>query len=685
MLKHLLVLVLAASPVLAQQHPPLVAAEHARALANELSGETSKRTVEALSLHHRMRVSRGYRSAAEHILRQLETFGLTDARIEEFPADGKIFYGTQRSRPAWNVDFAELWELRETEGKWTPALRLASYDAMPLVLAQDSHSGEAEADVVDIGLGTAAEHYAGKAVRGKLVLTSSQPEAVARLAVGTHGAAGILSSAQNQPQAWHGENENLVRWGHLDTFSPHKTFAFMLSLQQARALQARLARGERVRMRATVRAGQQPAAYQIVTATIPGADPKLAAEEIVFSCHLDHPRPGANDNASGCATILEVARAYSKLIAEKRLPRPLRTVRFVWPPEVEGTITFLNARPEVAARIKAAIHMDMVGGGPETKAIFHVTRGPASLPSFINDVAEVITDFVNQQTDRFASTGRADYPLYSMEGGKEALLAQLVEFSRGSDHEVYTERSWAIPAIYLNDWPDRYIHTNADVPAHIDPTKLERAAFIGASTAWFLANLREEDTRAVFEAVKQRSLVRTARTLARLQQLDPAQRPALVRWHRWYEAHVFSSLERFFPLPEWARAERRRFSEMMEELVGPWPEETPATGDRARVYRRNPNVKGPMGAFGYDYFQDKYGAERATRVRLLGYQGQRGGGGDYAYEALNLASKGFNVQRVAEDLGAIYGPVPVELVAEYLEALRSIGVLEPASAPPPSR
>ncbi len=54
----------------------------------------------------------------------------------------------------------------------------------------------------------------------------------------------------------------------------------------------------------------------MVTATIPGADAKLKGEEIAFSCHLDHQRPGANDNASGCVTILEVARTLQKLIGE---------------------------------------------------------------------------------------------------------------------------------------------------------------------------------------------------------------------------------------------------------------------------------------------------------------------------------------------------------------------------------
>ena len=95
-----------------------------------------------------------------------------------------------------------------------------------------------------------------------------------------------------------------------------------------------------------------------MTARIRGGDPALAAQEVVFSCHLDHPRPGANDNASGCATILEVARTFAKLIREGTLPRPARSLRFVWPPEIEGTTILLNARPDMAARFVAAIHMD---------------------------------------------------------------------------------------------------------------------------------------------------------------------------------------------------------------------------------------------------------------------------------------------------------------------------------------
>ena len=61
----------------------------------------------------------------------------------------------------------------------------------------------------------------------------------------------------------------------------------------------------------------------------------------------------------------------------------------------------------------------------------------------------------------------------------------------GSDHDVYQDSSFGIPAIYLNDWPDRYIHTNLDTAANIDPTKLKTAALIGAASGYFLAQMSE--------------------------------------------------------------------------------------------------------------------------------------------------------------------------------------------------
>ena len=645
------------------------------ALANEISGETAKRNLEFIARQHRMRGSRGFRAAAEHIVEQLRSYGLHDAKIEQFPADGKIFYGTQKSRPPWDAQFAELWELRENLSS-ERLVKIASWDAMPISLAQDSESGQVTADLVHIGAGTSERDYAGTNVRGKLVLTSSQPAAVVALAIKRYGAVGIVSYAQNQRTAWYGEDENLVRWGHLDTFSPNPTFAFMISLKQARNFQARLLRGDRIRLEARVEAGKHSGAYDVVTATIPGTSRDLRNEEIVFSCHLDHQRPGANDNASGCVTILEVARSLSKLIREEKIPRPARTIRFIFPPEIEGTITYLNARPEVASRIKAAIHMDMVGGGPETKAIFHVTRGPNSLPSFVNDVAEHFGEFVNEQSANFAGGQEAAYPLVAPEGGKEPLLAKMAPFSMGSDHQVYTDSSFGIPAIYLNDWPDRYIHTNFDTPANVDPTKLKRAAFIGAASALFLASAGAQNAGAILNLLQEGSLRRTATMLERRAGLSSSEQAAITRHHLWYERTIIDSMERFFRVPGETSAAARAFLDGLGKLAGPVGPAPAGAGDELLVFRRRADLKGPMTAFGYDYFTDHYGAEKEAALRLLSHRALRGSASEYAYEVLNFVDGRRNALQIRDAVAATYGSIPNEYVIEYLKALESIRVIE---------
>jgi aminopeptidase YwaD len=475
---------LASCGVALAQKPPLLPEKDVAALANELSGETAKRNLEVIATFHRQRGSKGFHSAAELLAERAREYGLSDVAIFEFPADGKIFYGTQRSRPAWDAEVGELWEVKEvreveevrdksvslvgapvcdkerlvngklvfnTECWWPGEVKIASYAAEPVVLAEDSESADVTTALVDVGEGTKESDYAGKDVKGKIVLVSSSPGAAQELAVGKFGAVGSVSYAQNQKTAWWGEDENLIRWGHLETFTEHKTFAFMVSLKTARGMRDRLARGEKITLHAVVKAGQHAGNYEVVTATIPGADAKLKEEEIAFSCHLDHQRPGANDNASGCVTILEVARTLQKLIAEGKLARPARTIRFIWPPEIEGTLALLNGRPDLIVdtcvpptysgplerqpikqdpcapidvseaglshRIKAVIHMDMVGGGPVTKAVFHVTRGPMSLPSFVHDVAWAFAEFVNEESYKFAATGKAEYPFVAPEGG----------------------------------------------------------------------------------------------------------------------------------------------------------------------------------------------------------------------------------------------------------------------------
>ncbi|MBT8099670.1 MAG: hypothetical protein KJO82_07965, partial [Gammaproteobacteria bacterium] len=169
-------------------------------LAAETSGEEAKRNLDFITLQHRMRSGTQFDAATDHIVDRLESYGLDAVATVEFAADGRTMYGTQRSRPLWDVEFAELWEVANdgTEDSAPTRLRrLADWNAVPLSLAQDSLSGEATASLIDIGAGSRDADYAGKDLRGKLVLTSSQPGAIVERAVGELGAVGILSYAPN--------------------------------------------------------------------------------------------------------------------------------------------------------------------------------------------------------------------------------------------------------------------------------------------------------------------------------------------------------------------------------------------------------------------------------------------------------------------------------------------------------
>jgi aminopeptidase YwaD len=685
----LVAMVVGGGPVLAQQRTPLLPEKDVAALADELSGETAKRNLEGLARLHRQRGSSGFHAAAELVVERARAYGLSDVAILQFPADGKIFYGTQRSRPGWDAEAGELWEVavgnrdegkasstgqsgerQATSGRSGPLgvneKKIVSYEAMPIVLAEDSESANVTAELVDVGDGTKEADYAGKNVKGKIVLVGAQPGAVQDLAVGKFGATGIVSYAQNQKTAWWGEDENLIRWGHLETFSPNKTFGFMVSLKTARGLRERLAHGETIRLHAVVKAGQHASNYEVVTATIPGADAKLREEEIAFSCHLDHQRPGANDNASGCVTILEVARTLRKLIGEGKLARPARTIRFIWPPEIEGTLALLNGKPEFARRIKAVVHMDMVGGGPATKAVFHVTRGPRSLPSFVHDVTWTFAEFVNEESYKFAATGSADYPLVAPEGGAEPLQAQFSAYTMGSDHDVYQDSSFGIPAIYLNDWPDRYIHTNFDSAANIDTTKLKRAAFIGAASGYFLATLGRQEVW-LRTAILQGNELRKSQADSRVWKLgfddvciDYDERIA-------YEKAAADSAKKF--------TGQSLASFLTEAGVG--CERPPGrVPERAEIYRRKAEPKGPLAVFGYDYFAEHAKAAGLATPKLLSYEGLWGGGEEYAYEVLNFADGKRNAQAIRDAVSAEYGPVPLEMVTEYLQALEKIGIVE---------
>ncbi|HLE70754.1 MAG TPA: DUF4910 domain-containing protein [Vicinamibacteria bacterium] len=687
-MKRLFLLILVLPPAAAQRKVTLMSDEALEAIRDEVSGAAAKATVRELAQMHRVQASEGYRRAAELMKERATAFGLSGVEIEKLPADGETLYRHFRAYYGWRAEAGRLWEVSPRNE------RLGDYGEMKVALADYSQDAEVTADLVDVGQGDSENDYRGKDVRGKIVLAGGSLPAVHRLAVEERGAAGMLSYFPNQRTGWSGDDPDLVRWGHLDPANTKNTFAFMTSPRQARALQSRLATGETIRLRAEVKARLVPDYFEVTTGVIPGTD--LANEEIVFTCHLDHQSPGANDNASGAAAILEAARALSLLVKSAALPPPRRTIRFVWPPEISGSFAYLVRRPEIASRMKAGIHMDMVGGSPAaTKSVFFLSRPPASIPSFVGDVGEVFFEYVKDGSRRATSRGDFTEAILSPEGTKEDFVAEMQGLDLGSDHQVFGDSAFGIPMLYFHDWPDVYIHTNKDVPENLDATKLQRVAFLGAAIGYTLASAGPAEAPALLAESAGRGAMRLGAGRARaLADMSAAEGEAVhqayrearnrIRYGLRREKEALESIVKFTgartDLGPWnqslesihagdaiaarttydALCRQRGIVPLADDALEPKP-----TAKGSRVPVRSETVQGPTNLYYYDQLAATLG-EDVPPVSLDELA---------QFEVLNFTDGRRTVAEIRDAVSAELDPISIEAVSEYLEVLARAGVV----------
>ena len=151
----------------------------------------------------------------------------------------------------------------------------------------------------------------------------------------------------------------------------------------ARALAQRLPSGS-ITLNLSINVNRIESPSFNVVGILPGSDPKLKDEAIVIGAHYDHlgrggegsslaPREGeihhgADDNASGVAGVLELARILSA-----QNPKPRRTIVFIaFSGEEEGLLGsdyYVNHPIVPLANTVAMINMDMIGRLQDHKLI----------------------------------------------------------------------------------------------------------------------------------------------------------------------------------------------------------------------------------------------------------------------------------------------------------------------------
>ncbi|HXV90080.1 MAG TPA: DUF4910 domain-containing protein [Gemmatimonadales bacterium] len=659
----------------AQSWTPLLDASRRDLLHEALSGELAKEHVIEITRHHRIQGSRGFRDAAQYVLGQLERTGFSerDAMIESYPSDGRAVYQTWQSPSGWDITGAELRMVEPYDE------RIVGYPEIAMSVITYSNAGDVTAELVWVGRGTGDGDYEGKDVRGKFVLATGYGGSVHRLAVLQYGALGVVCFLDDdRAREYPDMLQYTGMWPRSDELE-RVTFGFNLTSRQGTKLRDLLAAGRKVVLRGQVRGtGLEPFFMDVVIATIPGAD--STAGELVFSAHLDHPKESANDNASGSGALLDIARTLRELIDSGRLPRPRRTLRFVWVPEWNGTMAWIDAHPEVAGpalggRMLANMNLDMVG---EHLEILHsslvLTRTPASLPSAVNDVVRNMAEMVDRMDVR------------TPRGSLSRMNWRVTPYSGGSDHMMFIDRK--VPGVMFTHDPDYTHHTSEDTPDKVDPVELERSEIIATATMLYLSDLSPLEgvdlvhltaangAARLGEAMRRARQRLLAATGAARQEAWAEARNALVHAAR-QERDAARSVLTFqgaAPVRDAvASAERRLAAQeaaLTDELRAAARAAGLATTERPRAAAPRVPVRLTRGPLDFGLPESRLPPERAAW-----YRGDMPLGDDARFELVNFIDGRRSISEIRDALAAEFGPVALEAVARYLEDLVSVGVV----------
>jgi hypothetical protein len=206
-----------------------------------------------------------------------------------------------------------------------------------------------------------------------------------------------------------------------------------------------------------------------VGALLPGTDPKLKDEWIVLSAHLDHLGkqgdtlyPGADDNASGVAMLLEVAERFA---LQKQKPR--RTVVFVAFDQEEtglqGSTHFATHPPRDVRKLKAFLTADMLGR------------------SMANVMDEYVFALGSERSPKLRKLLEEVKPPPGLKVGR--LGADLV--GTRSDYGPFRDRR--VPFLFFSTGQHPDYHRPTDLPDRIDYAKLRRISLWISDLTWRLA------------------------------------------------------------------------------------------------------------------------------------------------------------------------------------------------------
>jgi len=447
-------------------------------IIGEASGETAMTHIIEMGAYNHDRPASEYSGnffETDYVISKLREYGLEDIIINRYPG------GTY-----WDGISGELWEV-------SPGLsKLADYHDLTAMLASGSTDTDVEAELVWVGEGS-EEEILKAGVEGKIVLSSGSPRTVHANAV-KNGALGVVSF--NSPRPLEVDLAIPITGISGRGSADDLTFGFFLPPREGHILRDRLLRGEKIRVHATVESQMLDYQLEVPECVISGTNP--AAGEIILTAHLfeGYVKQGANDNISGSAAILEVARMLKSMIDDGIIERPQRSIRFIWIPEFSGTIPWVQEHMDLMGQTLCNINLDMVGLKlADSKSFLCLQRTTYGNAHYINDVMENYYEYVGiTNREGLAISGRGGYlkRIVAPSGSDDPFYFRIDDHYGASDHEVFNDPAVGVPGVMMITWPDLYYHTSQDRADKCDPTQLKRVCVISAAAAYTIASAENE-------------------------------------------------------------------------------------------------------------------------------------------------------------------------------------------------
>lgn len=311
--------------------------------------------------------------------------------------------------------------------------------------------------------------------------------------------------------------------------------SFYVSPRIANSLRNSARVGGQVRLLADVRFAVRP--LRTIVATIEGTD--LAREVVHIAAHIDG--AGANDNAAGLGGMVEGALLLKRLIDGKVLPRPRRSISFVFGQEAQSADVMASDGERV---VLAAIVTDMIGTShAETQSECLLERGwdPAAIVPLPPDVHTPWGEGAVAEEDLFGNglailLREALVDVAAYEARRDAAAPHWVTrehpWEGGSDHDRYLAEG--IAACLLWHFTDFSFATSLDRIAFVDPDELRRTAVAALAGALSIADAKPTDLKRHLDSLN----------LERQMRLDAAlssdSGEALVElWKTWFDGARF--------------------------------------------------------------------------------------------------------------------------------------------------